>query len=420
MRTGIAFAILFRAALAFGQPAIGAEVATDPLPSRGFSLPTNAPAVAMARDNKGVAVAWMMTGAGGGNRIHVVRLDGTAHFIGAVREIPIFATYEADASFASIAAAPDGNGFTLAWLEAPYYSTTVPAPSTWNAAYCQLDSDLHPMPPRFLAEAISSPVIVRSEKSTWMTARGLLWEMRPDGSRSDFIVPGPIASDMTIAKGAPQIAGSQNVKTASFTCSPDPNCTVHGGPFRGFCYESCRKYQTDYTLQFVALYTASASPAFSFYTDSSPAVASNGRDVLVGWFSGEQSKGGQVVVARMTPDSAAKVANAFAQPRVVGNFGPDGGLTRPDIATDGQRYLIVWRSTVPAGGGSHDIVGASIAPDGTVTPLSIATSSADERDPSIVAIGSGSFLVAYEKLSAGERRLAGRIITFDDRRHAVR
>ncbi|MEA2164098.1 MAG: hypothetical protein QOK37_2225 [Thermoanaerobaculia bacterium] len=418
MRTSIAFAILFRAALAFGQPAIDPEVATDPLPSRGFSLPTNAPAVAMARDNKGVAVAWMMAGAGGGNRIHVVRLDGTAHFTGAVREIPLFATYEADASFPSIAAAPDGNGFTLAWLEAPFYSITVPAPSTWNAVFCQLDSDLNPSPPRFLAEAIRSPVIVRSEKSTWMTARGLLWEMRPDGSRSDFIIPGPTASDMAIAKGAPQIAGSQNV-VGSFTCSSDPGCTVQGGPFRGFCYQQCRKYQYNYTLQFVALYTASASPVFPFLNDASPAVASNGRDVLVGWFSGEQSKGGQVAVARMTPDSATNVAHAFDQPHVVGNFGPDAGLTRPDIATDGQRYLIVWRSTMTIGG-NHDILGASIAPDGTVTPLSIATSSDDERDPSVIALGTGSFLVAYEKLSLGERRLAGRTITFDDRRHAVR
>jgi hypothetical protein len=418
MRTIIALGVLLCAAIAFGQPAIGPEVATDPLPSRGFSLPTYAPPLAMARDRNGVAVAWMMTGAGGGNRIHVVRLDGSAHFTGPVREIAAFAPGDTDASFPSIAASPDGNGFTLAWLEAPFYSAIVPASSSWNAVYCQLDSDLNPSPPRFLAEAIRSSVIVRSSTSTWITARGLLWEMRPDGSLSNFIIPGPTASDMAIAMGAPQIAGSQNV-AGNYTCSPDPRCIVHFG-IGGFCdlqNPQCRKYEYNYTLQYVALYTASASPVFPFFNDAGPAVASNGHDVLVGWFSGEQSKGGQVFAARMTPDSAAHVTHAFDQPLVIGNFGPDAGLTRPDIATDGQRFLAVWRSTSATN--DHDIVGASVAPDGKITPLSIATSPDDERNPSVIAIGSGSFLVAYEKLGLGERRLAGRVITFDARRHAA-
>ena len=57
--------------------------------------------------------------------------------------------------------------------------------------------------------------------------------------------------------------------------------------------------------------------------------------------------------------------------------------------------------------------------DGRQTPLSIATSSADERDPSVLALGGGTFLVAYEKMVGFERRIAGRFVTFG-RHRAVR
>ena len=65
-------------------------------------------------------------------------------------------------------------------------------------------------------------------------------------------------------------------------------------------------------------------------------------------------------------------------------------------------------------------MGAVIDRDSNVTPLSIATSSADERDPSVLAIGEGRFLIAYERFDAGERRIAGRILTLAGRRRAVR
>jgi hypothetical protein len=55
-----------------------------------------------------------------------------------------------------------------------------------------------------------------------------------------------------------------------------------------------------------------------------------------------------------------------------------------------------------------------------VFPLSIATSLADERDPSVIALGEGRFLVAYEKDSDGDRRIAGRFVTFESRSRAVR
>jgi hypothetical protein len=123
-------------------------------------------------------------------------------------------------------------------------------------------------------------------------------------------------------------------------------------------------------------------------------------------------------MAQVLAPSFADFPTAVNQFRFIGNFGPDGGATRADIAGDGERYVVVWRTATSDG--SHDVVGASIDRAGNIIPLSIATSTADERDPSVISMGDGTFLVAYEKLSDGQRRIAGRFVTFDPRGRAVR
>src|SRR5258708_20600477 len=135
------------------------------------------------------------------------------------------------------------------------------------------------------------------------------------------------------------------------------------------------------------------------------------------WYFGTQTTGGTVLAARVNPASF-DFPGAVKTSQSLGTFAPDSGQTRPDIATDGERYIVVWRTTSAAG--DHDIVGASLDRNANVTPFSIATSSADERDPSIIAVGDGVFLVACETFSEGVRRIAGRYVTFGARRHAVR
>jgi hypothetical protein len=124
-----------------------------------------------------------------------------------------------------------------------------------------------------------------------------------------------------------------------------------------------------------------------------------------------------VVAARLPLSSLAQFP--FAPPLKLGPFPfGDAGPTRPDIASDGERTVIVWRVRTAAE--NHDIVGAWLDRDGSVTPLTIATSAADERDPSVIAVGNGAFLVAYEKIEAGQRRIAGRFVTLPERQRAVR
>jgi hypothetical protein len=422
MRIALLTIALLQAASAIAQPRVGAEVSSDPLPAAA-SFGLAAPGIAMARDHTGVVIAWMMADAQGARKIYVARLDATAHFTGSVREIPVYSTAEpgagVDATYPSIAASPDGRGFTLGWLEYPYYSDYQNAiPSVWRAVYSRLDADLNPSPPAVLSDFVNSPVIVRSGKETWLTAGGSLWRMGADGSLAVPIYPGLTASDMAAAADFPQVVASQREQTGYTCASGTPGCPFLDRHSWG-CTESCKIYHYMFAVRFIDVYRVSAGASFSFVSDAAPAVKGDDHEVLMAWYHGQQVNGGVIVAARMKPTaSTGEASTAIADPLVLGSFGPDFGHVRPDIATDGHRFVVVWRSMSATG--DHDILGASITPDGIVTPLSIATSQADERDPSVIALGNGAFLVAYEKFSGAERRIAGRIVTFDSRVHTAR
>jgi hypothetical protein len=401
--------LLLQAVSAFAQPTISPEIASGPVPFSTFESLLPAPAIAMAKDRTGVAIAWQMSGAGG-DRISVVRLDATGHFIGQVQTIAASSDF-VYALAPSIAAAPRGDGFTLAWIEIP--AAAVPVT---RAVYCRLDRDLKPSEPATLIVTRQpAPAIVRSGKTTWISAGASAWELRDDGSLSAPLNAGMTATDMTVATDFPQIVAIDRTSTSFLVCPPGCGTTSHfpvcGCPFVPIT-------TVTYSLQFTSLYSVTSSKRFDFVSDAAPAVGSNGHDVAVIWFQGVQQHGGAVMMSDLLPPSFANFPIAVNQPRVIGTFGADSGPTRPDIAGDGERYVVVWRTATKDG--SHDIAGASIDREGNVVPLSIATSADDERDPSVSAVGDGRFLVAYDKLGNGERRIAGRFVTFAGRTHAVR
>jgi hypothetical protein len=401
--------LLLQAVTAFAQPRVGAEISTDPIPMQATQRLLATPAVAMARDRIGVAIAWTSRGADG-DRISAIRLDATGHFTGPLRAIPVATSGPVDAYAPSIAPAPGGDGFTMAWLEAAPLDATSP-----HAVYCRLRADLAPslaavLPP--LPIELTTPAIVRSGTSTWISAGRYTWQFRDDDTLGDALNSGVAASDMAITADYPQIVGGDRARQDNFTCTP--GCAVQGGPFRGFCPESCRIYPYKYVLQLVALYRMYASWTFDFDSAGAPAIGTDGRDVLMAWFLGPY---GSLVATRLIPPAFTGFDAEVRSPMTIGTFGPDSGATRPDIAADGDRYVVVWRTATPDG--SHDIVGASIDRAGNILPLSIAMSAADERDPSVVALGNGTFLVAYEKIEGAVRRIAGRFVTFGNRAHAV-
>jgi len=408
MRKLLLAVLLFQAFDAIGQ-SVSAEILSGPLPFTNLGAFLPAPAVAMAKDRTGAAIAWLMPIALG-DRISVVRLDVTGHFTGQVQTIPTASSELVYVVAPSIAAVPRGDGFTLAWLE--IVSTS---PPLTRAVYCRLDRDLKPSTPATLLDIrqpVTAPAIVRSGKTTWISAGSSAWELRDDGSLSEPLNAGMATTDMTVATDVPQIVALGHV-TGPLTCAPPCFISGHGA----IC--PCQLIRTTTSsLQFTSLYSVTTSKVFDFDSDAAPAIRSDGRDVALVWFQSAHGKGGDVVMTRLHPPSFTDFPAAVNQFRVIGSFGPEGGPTRPDVAADGERYVVVWRTATSDG--THDIVGASIDRAGNIIPLSIATSTADERDPSVVSMGNGTFLVAYEKLSDGQRRIAGRFVTFEPRTRAVR
>jgi hypothetical protein len=408
-RLFIAF-LLFQTVNASAQT-ISAEIESGPIPSTFLPPFLPAPAVAMAKDRTGIAIAWLMPGSLG-DRISVVRLDATGHFAGPVQTIPTVPTSSPNPVYIvapSLAAAPRGDGFTLAWVE--IFSTS---PSIAQAAYCRLDRDLKPSTPASLLgiwQPVTAPAIVRSGKTTWITAAASAWELRDDGSLSEPLNAGMNATDMTLATEFPQIVALGQL--------PGPlTCPVSCRLPHTFCLCPLVPTSGVNSLQFTSLYSVTASIVLDYDTDAAPALRGDGHDVAMVWLQGIHPRGGSVVMARLRPPSFGNVASRVNQPRVIGSFGPDTGATRPDIASDGERYVVVWRTANT--NGTHDIVGASIDRAGNILPLSIAISAADERDPSVLSMGNGMFLVAYEKFSGGQREIAGRFVIFDSRGRAVR
>ena len=410
----ILFAILLlHAAAVFAQPTISPEIASGPLPVPTFTSILPVPAVAMAKDRTGVVIAWQVRSPDG-DRINIVRLDETGHFTGQVQTIPTASPDFVYAIAPSIAAATHGDGFTLAWLEIPVTAQT----SVARATYCRLDRNLKPSTPATLIVTREpAPAIVRSGKTTWITAAASAWELRDDGSLSAPLNAGMAGTDMTVATDFPQIVALGRDTISGSICPSGCGSSGHFFPTCGCPLVPVTS--TSYSLQFTSLYSITATSQLSFGTDGVPAISSNGRDVAVVWFNATQYRGGGIVrMSRLLPPSFADFTTAVNQPRLIGTFGTDFGPTRPDIASDGERYVVVWRSAMP--GGTHDIAGASIDREGTVVPLSITTSADDERDPSVVNMGNGRFLVAYDKWHNSERQIAGRFVTFENRTHAIR
>ena len=378
---------------------IGPEITSIPTRSV-FHANIAAPAVAMAKDADGVVIAWTEPNADGYDTIHIARLDRSGHVDGAIQELPRFFSFDG-ASAPSIAASPSGRGFTIAWIE------------HGGAAYAVLDAKLNPSTPSFLISSFPSsvptPVIVRSGKRTWITAAGTAWQLNDDGTIHAQYFAGSAASDMTARGDFPQLVSANRVQT-TYTC----NCYVPPGPLVT-CPNSCRIYQYEYALGYVNLFSNAQSISLPFDSFLQPSVLNNGREVTVVWFRGSESSGGDVVATHVDVNS---FANFSAASQSIGSFARDSGVARPDIASDGDHTLVVWANG--AGLSTHDIVGSLVDRDGKTTPLTIAASADDERDPSVIAVGPGTFLVAYEKIGVTERRIAGRFVTIaPGRRHAA-
>src|SRR5438067_7429358 len=218
---------LLSAVAAAAQVTVGDEIVSGPLPKQIAPVSLAAPAVALARDHTGIAIAWTMANSSGvdaANRVYVTRIDESGGS-GTTREMPLASanvrTHEVSPS---LAAAPDGNGFIATWLE-----VDPSTPMMARAVFSRIDAALTPSAPTTLYPPglPVAPTIVRTKNSkSWISAGGFLWSL--DGTL-DGPLGGIVASDMTIANDVPQLVGSHSEQDKNYyTCSPAPGCIVVG------------------------------------------------------------------------------------------------------------------------------------------------------------------------------------------------
>jgi hypothetical protein len=138
---------------------------------------------------------------------------------------------------------------------------------------------------------------------------------------------------------------------------------------------------------------------------SKPKVASNGSDYFVVW---EEWQGRWLV-------NGARVSRTgmVYSPPVISICTATNGSARPDVASNGRDFLVVWedyRNDPPPDYGNSDIYGARITADGLAAQTNgfpICALSADQLNPCI-AVNGGNYMVVWEDLQRG---LSGAAIT---------
>ena len=164
--------VLAHALSAIAQTTISSEVLSDPLPYVTPDSPVAVPAVVLAKDNGGVAIAWSMLNQQGALRVYVARLDATGHVQGTAVEAPLVShDVPVHALHPSLAADVHGSGFVIAWTE-----LAIDHPGG-IAAYCHLDASLRAAAPRLLTQVFDTtpPALVRNNSaSTWVTANNIV------------------------------------------------------------------------------------------------------------------------------------------------------------------------------------------------------------------------------------------------------
>lgn len=125
-------------------------------------------------------------------------------------------------------------------------------------------------------------------------------------------------------------------------------------------------------------------------SDPDAEVACAGDVALVAW-QHQADSGWQPYVARLSMKDGAVLEEAKSLAAVDG-----ANLTRPRVASDGKRFLVVWEE-LKANGAQHRVWGARLEADGRVVdsrPLLLSGDLAQEQAPR-VAGGGGHFLVAW-------------------------
>lgn len=366
---------------------MGPEIASDPL---GASLPVTefaAPAIRLISDGGGYILTWSALGDDQRTHVYAGRLDATAHLVpGSVRAMPAWMGGDVDAGSLSVARVA-GGGYIASWLEVERGSTSP------RVALTSLDGSLNPQAPRIMTTQCSAPpLLLRRGDQVLLAACTLLYTMDRNAQVVDVADLHLIADDLAVtAAGNVGIIGHVSSHQVI-------NCTF----FKCF---SPPIVNDTYTVTMIWLYRATLMPqTLRHLSTYSTAIASAGGGFLIVWTDATAESGGTLFATRNDEPFLED-----ARPIEIAALHPDTAppLPRqPQLASDGQRYVVVWQD-------QHDIFGAVVDPGAkSAVPFTVSATAAAETEPSIVAAGNGAFLVAYNTTFNGQRRIAGRFVTF--------
>ncbi len=381
MRTLLLTLLLLAAFAAGAQPVLAPEVVSAPLPGAfevyGFAPP------ALAGDGSAFGVAWSAWAEGGDNRIYAAPLDATAHVAGAVQVMPTGLRHAERPVLTATA-----SGFMIGWIE---LVDRMP-----RGLICALDRQLVPIAkPVILGSGADRVVLASSEHRVVAAYKGQLFELADDGTiiNASSGVSSPVALAVTPFR---TIALGQTSTQTPVPCFD----------FHGHCGQP--SFINSYFLTLLDVGNLLVGDNLGFFSTLGAAVGFDGQSPLIVWYDGTPTFGGQILAMRLTP--ASYDAKRFPARFLLGSYPPrmDNTGAAPQIAYDGERYLVVWQD-------GNAISGALLDAAGKVTLLAIAKSGSR---PNVIATSRGRFLVAYELWNTEGRHVAGRFIDVTSRRRA--
>jgi len=368
-------------AVAFGQPYLS-PATTGQVLERSPFVTRAAPAMSLARDGNGFVAAWSAGAVS--SRIYAVRLDASFAPASPILEFPPLLGAAFDASYPDIAVVD--SGYALVWLE----RERIAQPRAATVVLSRLSRSFVPSPPaRVTAVADSgfARIAGSDANSLSINVSGSIYAIDGNGvTRLAQVstVPGTVEDALT--------NGAQLASTST-EYFPVPS---------GYCIMACAYRHESWKL------TVDVGPwvfSSSFGSEiSQSTIGFGGGTYLLTWFGSDHFATGNVNAVRI--DANGFNVDALERPLTLGDAAPDSAQTRPSIAWDGERFLIVWQA-------AHDIVGATLAPDGRRGDVTLVATPADERNPLVVPVAPGRFVLAYEiNVDEQHRRLAMRYVDF--------
>jgi hypothetical protein len=365
-------------ALANAQPVVGPEISSAPFFSFGPAVDEPTPALGIVRSGSGFALTWAAVDASGRSRVFVALLNAEATTL-STRVLPAL---EAASDAFHPAIASHGAGFLVAWTE---IGSNEPR---GVVATARLDSSGTVIgSPRQLTPGLMAPIVHWTGADYYIGTGSILWAVSADGSNTRAFNQG-VMIDSISGTASQVVVGGHSIGVEAY-----------------LCFHGCPPPHAVYVAQIVLVGDCSTSWSFAPPPSLGTTASFDGQNYLVVWPDND----GTLRAFRVGADCKSLEARDAL---LVDHFFSGGRMTStPQPAWDGSRFLVVYQSS------PSEIRGAFLHDGESDPPFVVANGSV--RRPSVIDVGAGKFLVAYEMQSAEGTQLAGRFIDFPPPRRRV-